>query len=141
MRINKTVILPIYIYTTFKYKKIQKKNKDTKLYTTPINFNEWRLMNRFSYSKVKTQYYNEIKEQLKWIKIKKPVRVIYKLYYKNITSDLPNWTSMVSKFFLDSLQKEWCIPDDNVQWVVSEYTDVAEQDRENPRIEARFEYA
>lgn len=128
------IILPIYLETTFKYKKIQKKQENN-MYITPINFNEWRLMNRFSYSKIKSLYYENIIEQLEWKTFKTPVSIVYNLYYKNISSDLNNWVSMVDKFFCDCLQKSWCIEDDTVLYIIETIHRVIWQDRDNPRIE------
>lgn len=128
------IILPIYLRLPFKYKKIQKKQSDW-LYITPLNFNECRLMNRFTYPRIKKAFSEEIRDQIKWKTYKTPIKVTFNLYYKNIQSDLPNWESIVNKFFLDILQKEWCIPDDNVVNVIETIWRVKEQDKENPRIE------
>lgn len=129
------ITLPIYLYLPFKYKKVQKRNKDTGLFTTPINFNEWRLMNRFNYPKIKKAFAEIAREEVLWKVYQTPIKVEFNLFYKNIQSDLPNWESMVNKFFLDVLQKEWCIPDDNVLHVTETVARVISQDRENPRME------
>jgi len=128
------ITLPIYLQLPFKYKKTQKKKEDW-LYTTPINFNEGRLMNRFTYPKIKKSFAEIARVQVLWKVYQTPIKVEFNLFYKNIQSDLPNWESMVNKFFLDVLQKEWCIPDDNVLNVVETAARVIEQDRVNPRIE------
>lgn len=128
------ITLPIYLELPFKYKKTQKKNKN-KLYTTPLNFNEARLMNRFTYPRIKVAFHELIKEQILWKTFQTPIKVEFNLYYKNIQSDLPNWESVINKFFLDSLQKEWCIVDDNVIHVTETVWKVKWQDRINPRIE------
>lgn len=128
------ITLPIYLELPFKYKKTQKKNKN-KLYNTPLNFNEVRLMNRFTYPKIKEAFHDSIKDSISWLTFKTPLKVEFNLFYKNIQSDLPNWESVVNKFFLDSLQKEWCIEDDNVIHVIETVGKVKWQDRDNPRIE------
>lgn len=128
------IILPIYLELPFKYKKTQKK-RSNKLYTTPLNFNEARLMNRFTYPRIKEAFHEAIKEQIIWRTFQTPLKVEFNLYYKNVQSDLPNWESVVNKFFLDSLQKEWCIVDDNVIHVTETVWKVKWQDRLNPRIE------
>ena len=129
------ITLPIYLYLPYKYKKTQKKNKDTWLYTTPLNFNESRLMNRFTYTKIKKAFTEIVKEQVQGKIYKTPIKVTYDLYYKNTQSDLPNWGSVVDKFFLDVLQKEGCIADDNVKHVIEKNERVISQDKENPRFE------
>lgn len=128
------ITLPIYLHLPYKYKSIQKK-KDDGLYTTPMNFNESRLMNRFTYPKIKKAFAEIAREQVQGLVYETPIKVEYNLYYKNIQSDLPNWSSVVDKFFLDVLQKEWCIPDDNVIHVTEVVARVMEQDRDNPRME------
>lgn len=133
-QISIMITVPIYLYLPYKYKRTQKKNSDW-LYVTPINFNEWRLMNRFSYPKIKKAFATIAKEQVQWKVYQTPIKVEFNLFYKNIQSDLPNWESMVNKFFLDVLQKEGCIPDDNVVHVTETVARVIEQDRDNPRME------
>jgi len=128
------ITLPIYMQLPFKYKKLQKKKEDG-LYTTPINFNEARLMNRFTYPKVKKAFAEIAREQVQWKIYQWQIKVVYNLYYKNIQSDVTNWIAVVDKFFLDVLQKEGCIPDDNVQHVIETVARVIEQDRDNPRVE------
>ena len=128
------IVLPIYLHLPFKYKKAQKK-KPNWLYDTPLNFNEARLMNRFTYPRIKKAFSEEISEQVKGQVYSTPIKVEFNLFYKNIQSDLPNWESVVNKFFLDVLQKEWCIPDDNVVHVTETVARVIEQDRTNPRFE------
>lgn len=128
------ITVPIYLELPFKYKKTQKKKEDG-MYTAPLNFNEWRLMNRFTYPRIKKAFAEIVKDQVEWHTYQTPIKVEFNLFYKNIQSDLPNWESMVNKFFLDILQKEWCIPDDNVVHVTETVARVIEQDRENPRME------
>ena len=130
---TKQITLPIYLHLPYKYKKSQKK-KENWLYDTPLNFNEARLMNRFTYPKIKKAF-----AEIAWKKVKgkifnTPIKVEFNLYYKNVQSDLPNWESVINKFFLDVLQKEWCIPDDNVLHVTETVARVKWQDRDNPRM-------
>lgn len=132
------ITLPIYMQLPFKYKKLQKKKEDG-LYTTPINFNEARLMNRFTYPKVKKAFAEIAGAQVQGKVYKWQIKVVYNLYYKNIQSDVTNWIAVIDKFFLDVLQKEWCIKDDNVQHVIETVARVIEQDRENPRVEVSIE--
>lgn len=129
------ITVPIYLYLPYKYKKVQKRDKVTKLFTTPINLNEGRMMNRFTYPKIKKAYAEIARLQVLWKVYQTPIKVEFNLFYKNKQSDLPNWESMVNKFFLDVLQTEWCIPDDNVVHVTETVARVIEQDRENPRFE------
>ena len=131
------ITLPIYLQLPFKYKKAQKKKPDG-LYTTPINFNEARLMNRFTYPRVKKAFAEIAGEQVRGKVYQWQIKVVYNLYYKNIQSDVTNWIAVVDKFFLDVLQKEGCIIDDNVKYVIETVARVVEQDRENPRVEVEI---
>ena len=61
--------------------------------------------------------------------------VLYKLYYKNKSCDMMNVVSVIDKFLNDSLQDLGLIKNDNVQYYTRCISEVAEQDRVNPRIE------
>ena len=136
--IDTKIVLPIYMQLPIKYKKILKK-KDDWLYTVPINFNEQRQMSRFTYPRIKIAFTEHVKEQVEWLKLKSPISITYNLYYRNKSSDLNNWVSVVDKFFADTLQKAWCIEDDNVLHVVQSVHNVIEQDTKNPRIEVHIQ--
>lgn len=65
-------------------------------------------------------------------------QVTYRYFFKNKTSDLPNVTPMCSKWFNDVLQEHW-VANDNVQYLIREIHEVAEQDISNPRCEIILE--
>ena len=75
----------------------------------------------------------------KEVKDKAPIvtsySVTYEYYYKNKTSDLPNVTTMTSKWVNDTLQELKLVPNDNVQYLVQELHKVAGKDAINPRVE------
>lgn len=62
-------------------------------------------------------------------------QISYTYYYKSVVSDLPNVTSLASKFLNDALKKANIIPDDNVKYLQHESYYVGSQDKLNPRIE------
>lgn len=62
-------------------------------------------------------------------------KVYYKLYYSNPTSDMPNITSVMSKFLNDAIQELGLVKNDNVKFLVREVHEVVGEDKENPRCE------
>lgn len=65
-----------------------------------------------------------------------PITITYNYFYKNKNTDLMNFCALASKWLLDSLVTCHLLPNDNVSYVVQEISQVAGQDKENPRIEA-----
>ena len=119
-----TVIIPIYF-------------SDGKKHFS-LSMNWYRNAHFFQSNKVKQALHEIIANQLQNTTIL-PIskyQVHYKLYYKNSNSDLSNFCSLASKWFLDTLQACKIIPNDKVTYVVREIYEVAEQSKDNPRIEA-----
>ena len=119
--------LPVYYTEVFK-------TKDSKTFLVSLNW--YRNAHYHIQNKVK-QYFTELIK--KEVKDKAPIvtsySVTYEYYYKNKSSDLPNVTTMTSKWVNDTLQELKLVPNDNVQYLVQELHKVAGQDTINPRIE------
>lgn len=84
------------------------------------------------------RYYNElIKSKLGHAKtcLKGKIQVSYRLYYKNSASDLNNVIAVIDKYLLDALQELNYIENDNVKNYVKCVSEVAGQDKDNPRLE------
>ena len=79
-----------------------------------------------------------IRNQLKGVKITKPIRCTYFIYVPNKEHDRSNVYAGVEKIFLDSLQNEKVIHSDGHNYVLDSifYTEV---DRLNPRVEVEIE--
>lgn len=106
--------------------------------TFSLSMNWYRNAHFFQSNKVKQALHDIIARQLRNAIIL-PIgkyQVHYKLYYKNPHSDLSNFCSLASKWFLDTLQACKIIQNDTVTHIVREIYEVAEQSKNNPRIEA-----
>lgn len=79
-----------------------------------------------------------IKQQLKDLQIKEPVRIHYRFYEPNKRRDLDNISSFAHKVIQDALVKCGVLQNDGWKEIVG-YTDQFYQDKENPRIEVILE--
>ena len=77
-----------------------------------------------------------VKRNVNKVKIPGKYQVRYRYFYKNVLSDAPNVIAAVDKMFVDALQAEGVLEQDNVKYYVGCVWEVAEQDRNNPRVEA-----
>lgn len=149
--------LPIYLRLAkkeFKNKKIiNKKTKiksrkrcRTKVYTLSLNnYSQWKYELR---NNLKKKFYEEIQPQIRLIreklferrriKLEGPLELNLRLMPKSESCDLDNFTSVVTKFFLDALQEEKLLEDDNFNWVVSLKYRSGEVDKLNPRMEVEL---
>lgn len=119
--------IPVYFTNTFK-------TKPDKTFLVSLNW--YRNANYHEQNKVKVHMSDLIANQLNPFDVLEgKYQVTYEYYYKNKTSDLPNVTTMASKWVNDTLQELKLVPNDNVQYLVQELHKVAGQDKENPRIE------
>lgn len=76
-----------------------------------------------------------MEEKLKWLKFKNP-NLLYQFYYaRNGKHDKSNFSSVISKYFLDSLVNYWCIEDDSDEFVGFEASAYWWIDKENPRCD------
>jgi Holliday junction resolvase RusA-like endonuclease len=124
-----TLTIPCYYIQKFK-------TKDDK--TLFINLNWWRNAHYFIKNEVKQAYTSLIIKQLKALNakpIKGKYELAFKYYYKNVTSDLDNVCAMANKHFNDAAQAFGLVENDNVKHCIKSCYYVAEQDKENPRIE------
>jgi Holliday junction resolvase RusA-like endonuclease len=122
--------LPVY-YT----KKTRKGYK-----TFLVGLNWYRNAHYQEANKVKKYYHELIKSILSPYNGDKltKYRIKYKLFYKNSISDLNNYV-VIDKFLNDALKEIRMIEDDNVNYLKKISLEVAEQDKENPRLEIELE--
>jgi Holliday junction resolvase RusA-like endonuclease len=101
-----------------------------------LNMNTYRNLHHISNSKAKKLYSQQMKSQLKGLKITTPVEITYKVYKptKRIM-DKMNVVSVVSKYLLDSITDYKCWEDDNDNFVKKETILPTEHDKDNPRVE------
>lgn len=121
--------LPCYYTQTFKTKKDR---------TFLVNLNWYRNAHFFIKNEVKQAYNTLIINQLKAMNakpIKGKYELAFKYYYKNIISDLDNVCAMANKSFNDAAQAYGLVENDNVKFCIKSCYFVAEQDKENPRVE------
>lgn len=117
--------LPVY------YKFPKNKNK------TLVSLNTYERLHHQPRNKMKQHYYDLIAKTLNKLPIKGKVRTEYTYYYKNIQSDAPNVVAVIDKMFMDCLQIEGVIKEDNVSNYIGSSWSVGGQDKLNPRIEVK----
>jgi len=118
------------------YWQIRKKDANKRL----LSYNLYSSQHHFSKNSIKQNYQNMIIEKLENIKCKqitKKFKIHYIYYYKNQRSDGMNVVSIISKFFLDSLQEILIIEDDSVNHCIGESWECCE-DKDNPRIKIKL---
>lgn len=80
-----------------------------------------------------------LKEQgLDNIRIKKPIKIHYKIYAKDKKHDRQNLGSCLEKCFADALQTMKIVPNDSWDWIIENTFDY-DIDRDNPRAEIEIE--
>jgi len=132
---NKMYKISLPIYYTQKFKNKKDKN-------ILVGMNWYRNSNFFINNKVKKHYKDLIEDKLFYFiddQIEGKYKVKYKLYYKNPRSDMMNIVSVIDKFLNDALQDYGLVKEDNVKFYTRCVVEVAEQDKENPRIEIEIE--
>lgn len=75
-----------------------------------------------------------IREQLKGLKIDKPIHITYHFFEPNRKRDLDNISAFAHKVIQDAMVKSGLIANDGWKEIIG-FTDVFEVDKENPRIE------
>ena len=120
--------LPVYWYVTKKKKKF-------------IGMNWYQGADKHEINRVKKEYHKLIESKLTGNKekIKGSYQVRYKYFYKNPKSDLRNITSVIDKFFNDSLQGLRIVENDNINFLRKTVDEVGGMDKKNPRIELEGE--
>lgn len=105
-----------------------------------VNMNWYRNAHYLEQNNIKKIYFNLIQEQFRDKTINRMLvdikyEVHYKLFYKSSVCDMPNITSMMSKFVNDAIQELGLVKNDNVKYLVREVHEVGGEDKENPRCE------
>lgn len=94
--------------------------------------------NRYKGAQIKEKNQNiviaEIMSQIRRVRLKRPVRMVYRWYEINRRRDLDNISSFGRKVIQDALVKSGVLPDDGWKYVKG-FTDEFFVDAENPRIE------
>ena len=123
--------VPVY------YTRTTGRGKKKKITTSLISFNWYAGMNSFAQRDFKRKYHDILMDCLP--KDLKPFEGMYQVeyvyHYKNVTSDLPNVMTILSKVFNDLLQEVALVDDDNVQFLKREISNVGSHDKDNPRME------
>jgi Holliday junction resolvase RusA-like endonuclease len=76
----------------------------------------------------------DIRQQLKGVKIEKPVRIKFFWYERNRKRDIDNVCSMGRKVILDALVEQGVLQNDNQKWIKG-FEDTFDVDEKEPRIE------
>lgn len=122
--------LPVY-YT-------YQKKKDAKPITILIGLNEVYSMHFSHRAKMIKWFHAQVKTKLGNAKIKGKIKTHYTYHYKNAASDAPNIVSVIDKMFMDALQENEVIEQDNVTHYVKSSWEVGKQDKNNPRLEVKI---
>lgn len=122
------IVSPIYL-------PMQRKTKPDK--KAALNLNAYRNRNFIVNNNLKKDYKEWMKSQLEWKVFQTPIEIVYTLY-RSHKPDLMNVTSIVDKFFCDTLQEYWCIPDDNVDHIAHFYPSNGWRDKDFPRMEIKI---
>ena len=123
------ITIPCYYTQRFKTKKDK---------TFLVGMNWYRSSHFFIKNEVKKWFNDDIIKQLQQLNAK-PITGSYELafeyYYKNATSDLGNVCGLASKHANDAFEAYGLVTNDNVKYCKRECYHVAEQDKDNPRVE------
>lgn len=108
--------------------------------TILANMNWYRNAHYLEQNDIKKIYFDLIQEQFRDKTINRMLvdikyEVHYKLFYKSSVCDMPNITSMMSKFVNDAIQELGLVKNDNVKFLVREVHEVGGLDKQNPRCE------
>jgi hypothetical protein len=118
------ITLPIYYEQKFKTKKSK---------NILIGMNWYRNSHHNVSNKIKEHYHNLVSKLIVDNKFTK-INIDYTVYVSRKNTDGHNIRAVIEKFFLDGLVVAGAIPDDSIDFVVSDSSRYL-QDKENPRIE------
>lgn len=106
-----------------------------------LGMNWYRNSNHHLSNEIKKHYHELVKEQLEAFEgcMLGKYKVKYKLFYKSKSQDMMNIVAVIDKFVQDGIVEFGLVKDDNVQYCKRVVCEVAEQDKENPRIEIELE--
>ena len=101
-----------------------------------INLNVYRNLHRFTESKVKKIYCEDMGQQLEGLRIKTPIEISYQVFKPSKRRlDKMNIVAIASKYFLDALVHYNCIEDDNDDFIKTETILPTVYHKNNARIE------
>ncbi len=104
-----------------------------------LNLNRYRSAHYQVLNKAKKAYFTAVKDQVLKLPGWKKVKVIFTVFPKDMRKfDLPNVSSVHSKFLLDVLVSLNKLPDDDFKHVVGTSDCFGYVDKLKPRVEARF---
>ena len=122
-----TLILPIYYTKNY----VRKPSK-----TFLVNMNWYRNAFHHLSNEVKTYYHDLVKEQVKDSDETFNKYTLHtKVFYKNKSCDGRNIVPVIEKFVLDALQEAEVTTEDTVKEDLGGSWEVADQDKDNPRVE------
>lgn len=105
-----------------------------------LNLNTYRNTQAFALNKVKQLYTDIMLKELESLPVFNKVRLTYTVYTgSSHKSDVMNWTSVVDKFFQDTMVKAGKLTDDNYQYVPEVISKFGGIDKINPRVEILIE--
>ncbi len=112
----------------------KKRTPDKKI---SLNMNWYRNIDFITNNNVKQSYKELIEPYIDNLWQLKDIHIEYTVYYWSKEPDWMNIVSVISKFFLDALQEEWKIKNDNISNVTESYKNWW-KDIWNERIEIRI---
>ena len=86
-----------------------------------LNMNSYRNRDFITSNNLKIEYKELMKEYIKDLKNLNNIHITYTIYYWKNEPDGMNIAAVQSKFFLDTLQEEWLLSDDNISNVTESY--------------------
>lgn len=105
-----------------------------------LNLNTYRNTQAFVLNKVKQLYTDIMLKEIEPLPVFDKVRLTYTVYTgSSHKSDVMNWTSVVDKFFQDTMVKAGKLTDDNYQYVPEVISRFGGIDKNNPRVEILIE--
>lgn len=105
-----------------------------------LNLNTYRNTQAFVLNKVKQLYTDIMLKEIEPLPVFDKVRLTYTVYTgSSHKSDVMNWTSVVDKFFQDTMVKTGKLTDDNYQYVPEVISRFGGIDKINPRVEILIE--
>lgn len=119
------IISPLFVYTSNSF--------SARKYV--LNLNIYRNQHFRLEHKVKKCYTEIMMEQLMHLKLETPIKLHYRLFKGRKGGDRNNPLSIHDKYFCDALTHYGCIPDDNDDYIESQFFETAGVDRKNPRVE------
>lgn len=115
---------------------VRNKNTPDKKYA--LNMNQMRNRNFIISNNLKQCYKELMKPYISHLPKLKNINIEYTIYRGKNEPDIMNIWSVISKFFLDTLQEEWILEDDKASIVSRETIINWWQDKWNERVEIKI---